>query len=221
MLEQRQHVADDGVEVDRRPLRRIGGVGTRQREQAVDDARGAERLLLDLLEQLGARIARVGLLEQHLRVARDAGERRVDLVRDARGEQAERGHLLGDAQLLFELRALGDVLEDDDGARLRRRADDRLQRNHRDVDQHARVCRCRRARPAACGRASCPGGLSRERRAERFDEMRIEEPLERLAERIGARDAVEPFERLVPADHTIVEARRRAGHRRATRGCSR
>ena len=47
----------------------------------------------------------IGALEQHLREARDAGQRRVDLVRDAGGEQADGGHLLGDLQLLFEIRA--------------------------------------------------------------------------------------------------------------------
>ena len=43
--------------------------GSRQRQQAVDDARGAERLLFDLLEHLGAGIVGVGLLEQHLRIS--------------------------------------------------------------------------------------------------------------------------------------------------------
>ena len=78
--------------------------GPRQVQQAVDDLRGAERLPLDLLEQPRARVLRVGALEQHLREARDAGQRRVDLVRDAGGQQADRRHLLGDLQLLLELR---------------------------------------------------------------------------------------------------------------------
>ena len=43
------------------------------------------------LQELAARIVGGGLGEQHLGVARDAGERRVDLVRDAGGEDAERG----------------------------------------------------------------------------------------------------------------------------------
>ena len=51
MLEQRQHVVDDGVDVDgtwldlRRP---------REVQQTIDDLGGAERLPLDLLEQLRA-----------------------------------------------------------------------------------------------------------------------------------------------------------------------
>ena len=36
--------------------------------------------------------------------------------------------------------------------------------------------------------------------------VRVEQPVERLAERVGARDAVEALERLVPADDAIVEA---------------
>ena len=59
-------------------------------------------------------------LEQHLREARDAGERRVHLVRHAGRQQADRRHLLGDLQLLLELHALGHVLDDDDRSRRRR-----------------------------------------------------------------------------------------------------
>ena len=86
MLEERQHVVDHRVHVDRTAvdLRR-----PRQIEQAVDDLRRAERLFLDLLEHLRRRIVWVGPLQQHLRVARDAGERRVDFVRDPGREQAE------------------------------------------------------------------------------------------------------------------------------------
>ena len=36
--------------------------------------------------------------------------------------------------------------------------------------------------------------------------MRVEQTIERLAERVRARDAVQPLERLVPPDHAIVEA---------------
>ena len=78
--------------------------GPRQVQQAVDDLRGAERLPLDLLEQPRARVLGIGALEQHLREARDAGQRRVHLVRDACRQQADRRHLLRDLQLLFELR---------------------------------------------------------------------------------------------------------------------
>ena len=53
-----------------------------------------------------------GLGEQQLRVRRDAGERRVDLVRDAGGEQAERGQTLLVLQLALEAHAVGDVADD-------------------------------------------------------------------------------------------------------------
>ena len=64
----------------------------------------------------GLRIVGVGPLEQHLREARDAGQRRVDFVRDARREQADRRHLLGDLKLLLELHPGRDVLDDHDRA---------------------------------------------------------------------------------------------------------
>jgi hypothetical protein len=44
------------------------------------------------------------LLGEHLRVAGDDGQRRVDLVRDAGGEQADGGELVGLGELRFELR---------------------------------------------------------------------------------------------------------------------
>ena len=66
-----------------------------------------------------ARIRRIGAFEQHLREARDAGQRRVDFVRDASRQQAERGHLLGNLQLLFEPHAIGHILDEQNGARRR------------------------------------------------------------------------------------------------------
>ena len=62
------------------------------------------------------RIAGVGPVEQHLRKARDAGQRRVHLVRDARRQQADRRHLLGNLQLLLEPHAIRDVLEQENRA---------------------------------------------------------------------------------------------------------
>ena len=102
VLEQRQHVVDDDVQVDRA---RLALRRTREVQQAVDDLGRAERLPLDLLEQAGARVVGIGLFEQHLREAGDAGERRVDLVGHAGGEQADGGHLLRDLELLLELHA--------------------------------------------------------------------------------------------------------------------
>ena len=136
----------------------------RQRQQAVDDLGGAERLTLDLLEQHRARIRRVGVLEQHLRVARNAGERRVHFVRDAGREQADRRHLLGNLQLLFEPHVIGDVLEQqnraDDGAG----TGQALQRDRRRIHQQD-VPRFGRRR---CGRAAGRQRHLEERRAARI-----------------------------------------------------
>ena len=63
VLEQRQHVGDHDVEVDRRPLvRRRRRSGPRQVQQAVDDLRRTERLALDLLEQPRPRVLRIRAL---------------------------------------------------------------------------------------------------------------------------------------------------------------
>ena len=78
---------------------------TRKIEQAVDDLRRAERLTLNLLEHLVDGIVGVGAFEQHLREARDAGQRRVHFVRDAGGEQPDRRHLFRDLELFLELHA--------------------------------------------------------------------------------------------------------------------
>ena len=125
-----EHVVDDGVYVDRAAveLRRPGQV-----QQPVDDLRGAERLPLDLFQHLRPGIVLVGALEQHLREARDAGQRRIDFVRHARGEQSDRRHLLGNLELLLELHPGRDVLDDHD-----RSGDGAFrvpQRRGRDVDE--------------------------------------------------------------------------------------
>ena len=204
MLEQRQHVADDRVDVDHGAFGGVRGVRAGQVQQPVDDAGGAEGLLFDLLEHRGARVRRVRPFEQHLGVAGDAGQRRVDLVGDTRGQQAERRHLLGDAQLLFELGAFGDVLDDHDGAGGRRAGADRLQRNGRDVDE-----------PVGVAGAMPRGERHPERRrplrviaalrAEHADHGRVEQPIDGLPHRLGAGGAVQLLERLVPPDDPVVQ----------------
>ena len=90
------------VEVDAGEL---GAAGAGEVEQAVDDLGGAEGLLGDLFEQRGeASGRRACACVQHLGIAGDDGERRVDLVGDAGGEQADGGELLGLGELGFELR---------------------------------------------------------------------------------------------------------------------
>ena len=56
------------------------------------------------------------LLGQHLRVGGDDGQRGVDLVRHAGGQQADRAELVGLRQLVLERDALGDVVDQDDAA---------------------------------------------------------------------------------------------------------
>ena len=69
---------------------------------AIQEGIDAFRQIL-ILEQRRARIRGIGALEEHLRVARDAGQRRVHLVGHARGDAADRGEAFGLRQLLMEL----------------------------------------------------------------------------------------------------------------------
>ena len=62
-----------------------------------------------------ARVA-AHLLGEHLRVGGDDGERRVDFVRDAGGEQADGAELVCLGELGLEGDALGDVVDEDDAA---------------------------------------------------------------------------------------------------------
>ena len=136
MLEQGEHVADDGVDVhDGRLTARCAR--PRQRQQPVDDLGGAERLTLDLLEQRRPRIRRVGVLEQHLREARNTGERRVHFVRDARRQQTNRRHLLGNLQLLFEPHVFGDVLQQQNRPDVGAGTGQALQRYRRGIHEDA------------------------------------------------------------------------------------
>ena len=144
---------------------------TRQVEQPVDDLGGAERLALDLLEHLRLRIVGLGALHQHLHEARDAGERRVHFVRHAGGQQADGGHLLGDLELLFELHARGNVLDDHD--RSRDRVGHVPERRRRDVHEQAPRRRVpRRQRDAVERRAV---GRLAPARAKDLEEARIED----------------------------------------------
>ena len=222
VLEQRQHVADHLVEVDDGALGCSAAFG-RDRLSRPLTMRAARNVCFSIFSSSGVRgSAGIGLLEQHLRVARDAGQRRVDLVRDAGGEQAERRHLLRDAQLLFQLRALGDVLEDDDACRRSAPPAIALQRHRRDVDEQRLACRRGRAPCSGTRNAVVPVGMIAALRAQHARRRRASNSRSTgWPSAVGARQAVEALERLVPADHAVVQARSPAAHRRATRGCSR
>ena len=195
-----------------------------QREQAVDDLGGAERLALDLLEQRRLRIGRIGAVQQHLREARDAGQRRVHFVGDAGREEADRRHLLRDLQLLFEPHPVGDVLDEQDGAG--ERVAGELCSGTTVALTSRRVASPHRPRVCAP-----PGQRHLEergavrvlpaRRPQRLHERRVEDRRQRPADRIGPRHAIGRFERTVPADDLLSARRRRPARRRATRGCSR
>ena len=56
------------------------------------------------------------LLGQHLRVGGDDGQRGVDLVRHAGGQQADGAEFVGLRELGFQRHALGDVVDQHDAA---------------------------------------------------------------------------------------------------------
>src|SRR6185312_2218199 len=121
VFEQEGCVAHDGVEIDAAELARTHA---REVEQAVDNLRGAEGLLRDLVED-GLQASVRGficaqlfaeLLAQHLGVAGDDGERRVDLVRNSSGKQTYGRELLGLRELRLHIDAVGDVVDDHDAA---------------------------------------------------------------------------------------------------------
>jgi len=60
-----------------------------QVEKIVHEIRGAERLLLHLLQQLVFRVVWFSFSEQQLGIGGDAGERCVDLMSDAGSEESE------------------------------------------------------------------------------------------------------------------------------------
>ncbi len=113
VLEEGDGVVKELVQVEAGEL---GSAGAREVEQAVDDLGGAEGLLRDLFEDGGEAFVVAHVLGQHLGVAGDDGERRVDLVRDASGEQADGGELFRLGELCLELDAVGDVVDQDDAA---------------------------------------------------------------------------------------------------------
>ena len=116
MIGEVQRLLDQRVEIDRPAL---AGAAARMLQHALDDAVGALAVLGDLVEVAGQHLDRLvdlgalcprrasamrrrgGLLQLVEQLDRQAGEvvdevqRVLDLVRDAGGELAERGHLLG------------------------------------------------------------------------------------------------------------------------------
>src|SRR5579859_1853199 len=96
VLEQRQGLGDDLVQVDFVELR---GAGAREVQQVVHYLRGAERLARNLFQQRGEPGIAIDLLGGHLRVAGDYRERRVDFVRHSSGQQTDGRELFRLAEL--------------------------------------------------------------------------------------------------------------------------
>src|SRR5579859_2480212 len=113
MLDESQGVANDLVEVG---VAELGGGGAGEVQEAVGDLGGAEGLLGNTLKQRRKPFVAAHLLGEHLGVAADDGERGVDLVGNAGGEQADGGELVGLRELRFEGDALGDVIDKHDAA---------------------------------------------------------------------------------------------------------
>ena len=112
---------------------RIGGgdrvlAAVSEQAQVAHDAGGSTRALRHFVEEcakLGQPAMRVRrhqrgerrhLLHRHVGVGQDVGERIVDLVGDAGGQGAEASELLGLTHRALEGHALGDVLDEQDGA---------------------------------------------------------------------------------------------------------
>ena len=111
VIDQRHRVADHAVHFE---IGVFGRRSAREVEQRVHDLTGAERLFGNLVEQRRLLIVAVHLLGEHLRVGRDHRERRIHLVGDARGQQADRAELIGLDELALEFRPVGDVVENDE-----------------------------------------------------------------------------------------------------------
>ena len=132
MLEQRKRVRNDLMNIHFCKLCRVR---PRKIQQVIHDFRRPERLLRDLLEQLVPGIFRRDFLTQHLRITRDHGERRIDFVRNAGGEQTDRRQFFALHQLILEADAIGNVIDNDQ--RAARRSCFIHQRSRREIDDQA------------------------------------------------------------------------------------
>ena len=138
------------------------------------------------------------LLEQHLRLRGNDRERRINLMGDARGEQPDRGELFRLRQLVFEVHALREVVEDQQSPQhLAVFAD---QRGHGNVHDQLRARRSlepelvqRKGRRTFGGRRQLRHQL---RRKDRF---------QALSHRLRALQSVKLFHRRVPGVHALLQ----------------
>src|SRR5437867_1187874 len=108
-FDQCQGLANDAVQIH---FRILAAAHARELEQAVDNLGSPKRLLDDAIKSFRARVVGRDLPHQHLRLRSDHGERGVDFVSDARGKQPDRRELFGLDELVFQLDALREVVQD-------------------------------------------------------------------------------------------------------------
>ena len=115
MVNQRYRFAHQAIQVN---VGHFRGGSTREVQQRIDDLAGPESLFGNLFQQNRLLHVATQLLGQHLGIGGDNGERRVDFMRYASGQQADGAKLIGLHQLALEFRTLRDVVEQDDAADL-------------------------------------------------------------------------------------------------------
>ena len=159
----------------------------------------ARKLCCVILSSTGPRRASpLQLLGQHLRVGGDDGERGVDLVGDAGGEQADGAELVGLGELRFQGDALGDVVDQDDAAHGNEVA--REQRRNGDVGG-AQLAGAR-------GQAELVEVMHARLAAETFqrlNELQRKDGTKFLADGFGAAEGVHGLHLRVPAFDAVVE----------------
>ena len=102
-------VLDDGVDVDRN-VARVGLA--REEEEIANHPNRPIGFALDQTHRLELLTLQI-VLEEELREGRDAGERIVQLVRDAGDELADGGELFGPTEVVGDLSLLGEISDAD------------------------------------------------------------------------------------------------------------
>ena len=174
---------------------KLGAGGAREVEQTVDNLRGPEGLLRDLFEDRRELWVAAQLLREHLCVAGDDREWRVDFVRHAGGKQPDRRELLGLSELSLQLDAVGDVVDQDDAS------DDiettRQQRGDRDVGDSGLTGGKSEAKFVQVVRPACRLVAADGFKASH--EVRRQNRSQRLAQSLLARAGEEHFHLRIPA----------------------
>ena len=70
----------------------------------------------DFFQQRSSLVISLQLFRQHLRIGRNNGKGRIDFMRDACGQQANRRKLVSLGELRFQFYSLSDVVHDDQPA---------------------------------------------------------------------------------------------------------